>query len=123
MWNPRVIAISLIVPVLVSLGWYIYSLRSKVDRLNLQIENQKILTLTKDREIFKLKNILDNQNAKIKDLSQKQDKAIQDYKEWLKKENKFQKEINALLNAKGETTCDTLLKRLDLLKIKGYNGL
>lgn len=123
MWNPRVIAISLIVPVLVSLGWYIYSLRSKVDRLNLQIENQKILTLTKDREIFKLKNILDNQNAKIKDLSQKQDKAVQDYKEWLKKENKFQKEINALLNAKGETTCDTLLKRLDLLKIKGYNGL
>lgn len=123
MWNPRVIAISLIVPVLVSLGWYIYSLRSKVDRLNLQIENQKILTLTKDREIFKLKNILDNQNAKIKDLSQKQEKAVQDYKEWLKKENKFQKEINALLNAKGETTCDTLLKRLDLLKIKGYNGL
>lgn len=123
MWNPRVIAISLIVPVLVSLGWYIYSLRSKVDRLNLQIENQKILTLTKDREIFKLKNILDNQNEKIKVLSQKQEKAIQDYQEWLKKENKFQKEINALLNAKGETTCDTLLKRLDLLKIKGYNGL
>lgn len=123
MWNPRVIVISLIVPVLVSLGWYIYSLRSKVDRLNLQIENQKILTLTKDREIFKLKNILDNQNEKIKVLSQKQEKAIQDYQEWLKKENKFQKEINALLNAKGETTCDTLLKRLDLLKIKGYNGL
>lgn len=123
MWNPRVILISLLVPILVSLGWYIYSLKSNVDKLKLKIENQKILTLTKDREIFKLQEILDNQNKKIKELSKKQEQAVKDYEDWLKREDKFQKEIKDLLNVKGTDTCDTLIKRLELIKIKGYNGL
>lgn len=117
------ILVSLAVSLISGLLFYLYALKHKVEKLNLQLENQKIITITKDREIFKLQDILKNQNQKIKDLSEKQQKAIEDYKTWVAKEDKFQQEINALLSTQGKDTCDTIIKRLELIKIKGYNGL
>lgn len=109
--------------ILLSLLGYNWYLKSNINKLELEVENQKLLNISKEHNILDLKNIIDNQNKKITELSEKQQQAIKDYQEWLKKEDKYKQEIKDILNIKGKDTCDTLKKKLDLIKIKGYKGL
>lgn len=109
--------------IIISLSGYNFYLRSNINKLELEIDNQKLLNISKEHNILDLKNIIEDQNKKIKDLSDKQQQAINDYKEWLKKEDKYKQEIKDILNLKGNDTCDTLKKKLELIKVKGYKGL
>ena len=109
--------------VLFSLILYIVFLKKDNTNLVQKLEIQKLLTINKEQNIIDLKNTISDQNKKIQALAKKQQEAVDAYKEWEKKEDKYKKDIQDILNTKGNSSCETLQKRLEKIKLRGYEGL
>ena len=111
------------IAIVITLSTIIAILKLKLNNAQEQLQNKALIVATKEANIQELQKILDNQNKKITDLSNKQQESIKKYKEWLAKEDKYKKEIQDILKLQGSNTAETLINRLERIKLKGYKGL
>lgn len=112
-----------LIAIIITLSTIIAILKLKLNNAQEQLQNKALIVATKEANIQELQKILDNQNKKITDLSNKQQESIKKYKEWLAKEDKYKKEIQDILKLQGSNTAETLINRLERIKLKGYKGL
>ena len=119
----KILGYGILVGLIVILFGYIYFLKKDIEKLQREVTALTIQNANKQATIGSLEDVIDNQNAKIEEYSKKQQEAIKKYEEWTKKENKYKQDIQDILDTKGDSTCDTLKKRLDKIKLKGYDGL
>lgn len=112
-----------LIAIIITLSTIIGILKLKLNNAQEQLQNKALIVATKEANIQELQKILDNQNKKITELSNKQQESIKKYKEWLAKEDKYKKEIQDILKLQGSNTAETLINRLERIKLKGYKGL